>query len=55
MSSSSAKMSQQTKKHGGKRPNSGRKRGAETKTISFRLKLDQIEPVSQLVRKYLGK
>lgn len=38
--------------HGGKRPGSGRKPGPETKTISFRLKLDEIEPVRLLVRKY---
>lgn len=38
---------------GGKRPKSGRKPGPETKTISFRLKLDQIEPVRELVMKYL--
>lgn len=40
------------KAHGGSRPNSGRKKGLETKTISFRLKLADIEPVRKLVNKY---
>lgn len=41
--------------HGGSRPNSGRKKGLETKTISFRLKLDQIDPVKELVKQFISK
>ena len=40
-------------KHGGKRKGAGRKKLAPTKTISFRVKIEQIEPVKELVKKYL--
>lgn len=39
---------------GGKRPNSGRKKADyETTTISFRVRVEYIEPIKKLVKKYI--
>jgi hypothetical protein len=38
---------------GGKRKGAGRPKKAPTKTISFRVKLEQIEPIKILVKSYL--
>lgn len=43
--------------HGGKRPNSGRKKkyGEETQTISFRVPISLIEPITKYVKRALAK
>lgn len=41
--------------HGGKRPNAGRKKGIETKTISFRVDADKAEILNRLVSRYIKK
>ena len=38
---------------GGKRANAGRPRSAPTKTISFRVKLEHVEPIKAMIRAYL--
>jgi len=40
-------------KRGGKRKGAGRPKKAETKTVSFRVELNQVEPVKALVNTYL--
>jgi len=44
-------------KHGGKRLNAGRKNkyGEPTKTVSFRLPLSLIEPITKYVKRALAK
>jgi hypothetical protein len=44
-------------KHGGKRPNAGRKSQykEETKTISFRVPKSLIEPITKYVKRALAK
>ena len=37
---------------GGKRKGAGRPRSAPTKTISFRVKLEHVEPIKKLVKEY---
>jgi hypothetical protein len=45
------------KKHGGKRPNAGRKSqyNEETQTISFRVPKSLIEPITKYVKRALAK
>jgi hypothetical protein len=40
---------------GGKRPGAGRPKSAPTKTIAFRVKLDQVEPIKEIVKAYLER
>ena len=37
---------------GGKRKGAGRPKSAPTKTIAFRVKLDQVEHIKKLVKEY---
>ncbi len=46
------KTSKKTKR-GGKRKGAGRKAGEPTKTVSFRVKVEQVEPIKALVNTYL--
>jgi len=42
--------------HGGARPNSGRKKAPyKTKTVSFRVRLEQVEPVKNIVKQYISE
>jgi hypothetical protein len=40
---------------GGKRKGAGRPKSAPTKTIAFRVKLDQVEPIKEIVKAYLER
>lgn len=40
-------------KRGGKRAGAGRPKKAETKTVSFRVKLNQVDPIKIIVNKYI--
>ena len=37
---------------GGKRPNAGRPKGEPTKTISFRVKLEDVDEIKRMIKEY---
>lgn len=49
-------MAKHKEKRGGKRENSGRKKADyETKTISFRVRCEFVEPIKKLVKGYVSE
>jgi hypothetical protein len=48
-------MKNKKENRGGKRPLSGRKKALyETKTISFRVRVEFVEPIKQMVKDYVS-
>ena len=46
-------MSKKKENRGGARKGAGRKKKAQTTTISFRVKVEHAEPVKEVVKQYL--
>lgn len=47
-------MKKKKSNRGGKRVGSGRKKKAPTKTVSFRVKVEEVESVKNVVSEFLG-
>lgn len=47
-------MKKKKDNRGGKRKGAGRKKLAPTKTVSFRVKVEDVEPLQKVVSEFLG-